>query len=99
MFIKLRKNQIFYKQYFYIDLLERYKNDEYRLISNILQFGEELLYHITGFLYRYKKFRTHEEVVNYFINLYYPKNEFNLIKDIQFRRDSKYIKIICDLYK
>ena len=47
MFIKLRKNQIFYKQYFYIDLLERYENDEYRLISNILQFGEELLYHIT----------------------------------------------------
>ena len=62
----------------------------------MLQFGEELLYHITGFLYRYKKLRTHDEVVNYFISLYYKKGEFGLQDDILFRRDSKYIKFIED---
>ena len=97
--ITLKKNQIFYKQYYYLDLLKKYNNDEARLIKNILQFGEELLYHITGFLYRYKKFRTHDEVVNYFISLYYKKGEFGLQDDIRFRKDSKSIKLICNLYK
>lgn len=95
--IGLKKNQIFYKQTHYLYVLKNnYQNDESKFIISMLDFGDMLIHHVTGFIYRYKRFRTKEEVLNYFLEIY--RADPIIMNDIKFRKHLPYIKQIIELY-
>lgn len=100
--VRLVKNQIFYKQYFYMNLLDtHYKNRESDWIVTMLEFGDELLHHVAGYLYRIKKFRTQQEVIDYLLWVYSGEETGRIFElDIKFRNSHlPFIKKLINLYE
>lgn len=98
MDIKLRKNQIFYKQNYYMDLIQnQYGGDDGKWVINMLMFGKDLLHYITAYLYRIKGFRTSDEVCKYFIHIFNQEPLWE--NDRLWRKYMPLMHIIIDLYK
>lgn len=96
--IPLRKHPIFYKQYYYTDLLKKeYQGNERKFIRNMMMFGDMLIHHVHGYLYRIKKFRTQREVTDYFIWVY-NNGCFDVMGELEFRKQKDYLRTIIQLY-
>lgn len=58
-----------------------------------------LLYRIHGYIYREKKLRCREDVIEFFSNLFFPRNELGIMKEIEFHKYKKDILKIINLYE
>lgn len=93
--MKLRKHPLFFHREYTLDLISR--DGEYKVIRNLLMLG--LLYRVHGYIYREKKLRYREDVADFFSNLFFPRNELGIIKEIEFHKYKKGILKIIDLYE
>lgn len=93
--MKLRKHPLFFHRERTLDMISR--QGEYKIIRDLLMIG--LLYRIHGYIYREKKLRYKEEVIDYFSSLFFPRNELGIMKEIEFHKYKKDILKIIELYE
>lgn len=90
----LKKHPMFYRRYTHLENIENM--GEYKWVRNSLLFG--LLEQVHGYTYREKKCRTREDVSNFFISLFFPKNELGILKEVEFHQHKEEILKIVELY-
>lgn len=90
----LKKHPMFYRRYTHLENIQ--SMGEYRWVKNSLLFG--LLEQVHGYAYREKKCRTREDVSNFFLSLFFPKNELGILKEVEFHQHKEEILKIVELY-
>jgi hypothetical protein len=89
-----RKNQLFHNRAHYLNYLEvSCKGNELTFIENVLMFG--VLYALNGYMRRHKQFKTQDEVVKYYLEVFGSEYRGDRIMHA-YLDDLKYILALYD---
>lgn len=93
--IPLRKHPLFFNREHYIKCIK--EQGEFNFIDKLFMFG--MLHVIHGYAYREVGCRTKEDISNFFSNLFLPKNELGILKEVMFHKYKNDIFKIINLYE
>ena len=91
--LPLRKHPIFFNRGWH---LKNFEKDEFKHVENLLLF--EMPHIIHAYAYREIGCRKRTDIVNFFLNVFFPKGELGIVKEVVFHKYKKQIFKIIDLY-